>query len=76
MRLRLTPSRLPSPLGDILLFAFTMGGVLLSWRLTNDAVTCAAWAGAVGAAVGLGWWDNHRRDRRLRADATLRTPAS
>ncbi len=76
MRLRLSKSRLPSPLGDILLFAFTVGAILLSWRLTGDPITCTAWAGAVGAAVGLGWWDSYRRDRQQRAEASLRAPAS
>ncbi len=69
MRFRPVSSRLPAPLGDMLLFALTVGGFLLAWRLTDGPVTCSALAGAVGCAVGLGWWDNYRRERRRAAVA-------
>ena len=63
MRARMIDSRLPVPLRDMLLFAITAGGFLLLWRVSGNAGDCNAWAGAGGCAVGLGWWDNYRRDR-------------
>lgn len=72
--LRMRPSRptptarpLPAPLGDVLLFAATLGGFLALWRLAGNAVGCAALAAAAGCAVGLGWWDAYRRARRAAA---------
>ena len=75
MRPRLTDSPLPVPLRDMLLFATTAGGFLLLWRVSGNAVDCNAWAGAVGCAVGLGWWDNYRRDRE-RAGAAARSSSA
>ncbi len=75
MRLRLIDSRLPAPAGDVLLFAVTVGGFLGLWRLSGNAVDCAALFAAVGCAVGLGWWDNYQRARRS-PGVTTSTPSA
>jgi hypothetical protein len=63
MRFRSPGPRLPAPLGDMLVFAATVAGFLVLWRLSGSPIDCSALAGAVGCAVGLGWLDSYRRAR-------------
>ena len=63
MRFRSPGSRLPIPLGDMLVFAATVAGFLILWRLSGNPIDCSALAGGVGCAVGLGWLESYRRAR-------------
>lgn len=73
MRFRSIGSRLPAPVGDILLFTLTVALYLTLWRLAGRPVDCTALAGAAGCAVALGWWDHYRHERDRAATARVGT---
>jgi hypothetical protein len=73
MRTLAVGSRLPAPLGEVLIFAITVAATVGAWRVFQGPVTCEAWVNALWLGVALGWVDSYRRARARAPFATGRS---